>query len=781
MSKPISIDAQARQVYYKIRDRLPTPWGTANPFNMPEGFVESLPEGECDKKGLAERIVEPTHAKWPFSMIRKELVKIKATPLLKKSHQRGYIFFNYLNNESQVDLANFQNGIEGEFYRKRRVNLSEKRSRAFLQSLVNISKLMTRDDSELVSDSEKRKLSRFFLIGKPGIGKTTFLNYLISVYADSILEKERALILRISLNKWASKDADFRTMIATKFRKVYYNDFFSKHKWNIHMDLFRDHVIDKWNCDDNQEKIDALDKEIRKFERGSPKVDEDFLAEMIDYLNQQGGISFIFIFDGLDYVTLDEVHTHKFKEWILQVDENILTSDMFRGAYIVTMRDISFQKALEYRHGSTDEHWRYAKRITIEGCDLGKMINRKLVEARRKIIKATINMRSSGSPYYDKWAWLLGPGVVKRITDDFLTFISIPFVRDVEDKLASINTRSQLENEVIAPGIRALDSITIENYRALMRNINFVSGLFYNIYERDPERSLTRTSLNDRLNRLYARSYNVLRVFIEGRVEVSDYRMPYTYKVENGLSVNITRRKQGMKFVIPPLHNFMDKPVSGLIQYRGLFKIRLLQFLYKCAETRTVNYVLNYFEDNFGYDKNACVYDIDEMLYTQLISVSDIDDYRNRLDCNVHITKLGEYAIFKLINWYIYYEVILDALPLPESLARQIYPINYYWGEASNLDKYNLYKARSVLLFLKYLNYVEEKEKSEFNSRQSLKFEPLREPYTKYFWAISPGVRDRVRSDIIGTFRKDMRTNRSKFMSEFENMSRRNIVNPYLA
>lgn len=776
----VDTGTQAKQVYYRIKDRLPTPWGATNPFDMRESFVEPLPLEGSEHKGVVQRTVEPTHAKWPFNVIRKTLVKIMATPIFKSNHQRNYIFSNYLNNETTADLMNFQNEIEGDFCSKRRVNLSEKRARYFMQSLVNIAKKMCRYEHYLMSDSEILKLSRFFLLGKPGIGKTTFLNYLISVYSDEILEKERVIVLRISLNKWSSTNAKFRKMIITKFRKVYYNYFFSKQKWNIHMDLYRKFIIDKWHYEDNQDKVDSVDNEIKKFERGSPDIDEEFLAEMMQYLMEKKGISFIFIFDGLDYVTLDEVHTEKFKQWILQVDEYILNNDAFRGAYLITMRDISFQKALEYRQGSTDEHWRYTKKITIEGCDLRKMLNRKLGEARKKITTTTYNMKKNNSHLYNEWAWLLENGAAKKITDDFLTFISLPFVKDVEAKLSEICTRNQLENEIIKPGIEALDAITVQNYRALMRNINLVSGIFYNIYVSDPERLLLRTSLNNRLRKLYTRSYHVLRVFIEGRVEISGYRMPYKYDVEGEYFDRVKIKKQGMKFVIPPVHNFMPKPISGFIQYRGLFKIRLLQFLHKSEQLKTVKSVLDFFEQNFGYDKKSCMYDIDEMLYTQLIYVSNNNDYYRRLDCNIHITKLGEYVIYKLINWYVYYEVILDALPLPESVARYIYPISYYWRESSNLDRYDLYKARNVMLFLKYLNYVEEKEKSEFNSRQIVKFQELREKFTKYFWSISPGVQDRVREDIISVFARDLSYNRNKFMGELEKMVNKDIKNPYI-
>jgi hypothetical protein len=139
----------------------------------------------------------------------------------------------------------------------------------------------------------------------------------------------------------------------------------------------------------DNKKINYIKQSINKFRNGESSS-LPFLKELLIFLTIEQKISYIFVFDGLDYITLDEIHTNKFDKWLQQIDNYILSSRALRGTYILTMRDVSFQKALQAKSGSTLEFWREPKKLKIIRVDLESIIDRRL-DHIRKNIKEKIN------------------------------------------------------------------------------------------------------------------------------------------------------------------------------------------------------------------------------------------------------------------------------------------------------------------------------------------------------------------------------------------------------
>ena len=158
-----------------------------------------------------------------------------------------------------------------------------------------------------------------------------------------------------------------------------------------------------------------------------------------------------------------------------------------------------------------------------------------------------------------------------------------------------------------------MESISCGNYRSLMRNLLLVLPYFsYTLKSLPYMDGINKNDQGKRLLELRSRSYYVLRTFIIGKPELDNYRVPFSYQLKGAKGNSIEFVKMGAKFIIPPVHNFVYIIPSKLKdrQYRGFFKIRLLQFLTKCENPRSIKYLCSFFEKHFGYNKEMNKYDI---------------------------------------------------------------------------------------------------------------------------------------------------------------------------
>jgi hypothetical protein len=113
-------------------------------------------------------------------------------------------------------------------------------------------------------------------------------------------------------------------------------------------------------------------------------------------------------------------------------------------------------------------------------------------------------------------------------------------------------------------------------------------------------------------------------------------------------------------------------------------------------------------------------------------------------------------VIDKIIYNYIYYDSSLDALPMPDFLAKEIRPLSFYWKKASNLTSYNLKKTRNILLYLKYLMFVELEEIRYFNRIQSTKTPLKKDKFTDYFTPVMRDIYMSIKEGFIPLFIKDL-------------------------
>jgi len=712
-----------------IQNSIEPIWQNMDIFNLDEPVDRPLPDDKVGKADFKARTsVNPT---FPFDIFYKHLAKLEAGTEYMKRHHATYVFSD---KNMSFEINSLKNDLLGDTCSERVVNINHISINLFIDCLIQLSKEHTFNYHSYPDKKDIIQKTRIFLIGKPGTGKTTFLNYLLSVYEISLVIPQKVMIIRVNLGRYENRKANFQNFILEKFYHVYRNFFWKKKYYRIDLNKFKEKIIEERGIENNKNKIKELDEQIDNFTKNVDKVlDYSFLADMMKYLTDTEEISYIFFFDGLDYVTLAEVHNKIFKQWTDEVVNYLYSKRSFRGSYVIAMRDVSFDRAIRNKLGETANIYKTSKRVKVNTCDFQKVIRKKLLVAKDEIEDLYFKRSRKDQAYKQEFGWL-NEEFLKRIIEDFLTFISVPFITSAEKKISKIKNYRQLKERIHDDGCKAIEKITSGNYRCAMRNIRYVIHHFINAYRIYSYHDLfKKTKIQDRLRNLNSLSYRVLRTFITGLDEAEDYRPPYSYKLVRG---KVEFIKNGSRFIIPHINNFVFIPkkiYDSNTQYRGMFKLRLLQYLINIKRKIIISKVLDFFEENFDYERRYIKRDIEEMIYSQLIDVHTGKKYEKDIDALITTTDLARFILNKLIYHYIYYESTIDSLPMPITVSSCIKPYNLNWQTVS-LAEYVIEKARYSLFYLKFLQYSEANEMKRFEKIQSDKLNSKeRIKFNKYF------------------------------------------------
>lgn len=768
----------AEKAFSTISDSLIDTWTNTDFYYLSEPITRPWPEEKLNSIPFIEdRVVDPMNTQFPFREIAESLVKIMADPEFVNVYKRTYHFKNLLDNEPDVTLKNFKNAITGDICRED-VNLSAKRSKLFLETLTELANTFSFTTYAKMDHTRTIKRTRFFLLGDPGTGKTTFINYLLSVHTEDILVPKKTMLIRIDLNRWIKrKNPNFKELIIEKFYGVYYKYFFKDKKhadWVVDIDNLREYIKKKRNIKDTEiAYIKCLEKDIKNFREGLVDPTNPFKHDLMLYLQEQHGISYIFAFDGLDYVTLGEVSSDLFTKYLDEIDDYILGPKAFDGVYLLVMRKGSYNKALEDKRESSND-WSDLKIVNVKTSKFGDVFESKLNEAKRNILQKLTSWRQIAGPNYYEYAWLNGD-IVTNIIREFKFFLSWPFLSVMEqEEIRQLSSPIDICERATRKGLTVLHKISCGNYRCLMRSLFIIVGHFARCLGSKPEKAMT-WNFKERMKIYNSRQYLVVRSLIVGRIERQDYFTPYSYDYIKSKKELIFVKK-GTRFSIPSINTFAysDKIVKCRPQFRGLIKIRVLQLLEKAETGIGKTSLSDSLVDCLGYNRKYIEYDLKEMLYNQLIHVGDVDHFMDGGDSIITISELGRFVLNTLIYWYIYWEVILDALPMPKALADAITPANIYWETNTDIDFYVILKSKNVLLYLKYLEYC---EKREFVMMEALAKEKANCKTAKLYDGpikmVIPSILKAVKSDLINNFANRIGKNEKLFFTYVERISKR--------
>ena len=186
-----------------------------------------------------------------------------------------------------------------------------------------------------------------FLIGTPGIGKTTFINHLL-FSNKHVFDEKKVIFVRIGLNRDENRHESIKDCLLRQFIHIYRKHYYDKDRFR-----FSDNgLIREWiqycsaKTDMEKANADGYAKDlIKKFQqRRTYDINLGFANALLDYLSKEKECSFLFVLDGMDYVTLDEVHLDDFSNWLTQLPIRLPDEKHLPGLYLVVMREYNYEE-----------------------------------------------------------------------------------------------------------------------------------------------------------------------------------------------------------------------------------------------------------------------------------------------------------------------------------------------------------------------------------------------------------------------------------------------------
>lgn len=597
---------------------------------------------------------------------------------------------NYPDIRENIDLLNMDTELIP-------VNLSPGHAVEFLNFLINRAHTVKK-----IEDKEEAcKLSRFFLIGDLGSGKTTFINYLYSMYAPN-LKAKRIFWVNLDLTKGHHNKENLCSslsfQIAKIFREHYFNNL-SKDEYKDLTNLIKNEFIEPGNSDRGVEEPffnevkynDAFRKYNRPFNKSQEQpYDSKLQAGIRKYIEKK--YDTIYIFDGLDDIDSNV----NFKKTLDQV-KNVLWNENLVGVYLFVMRHDSHSDLRDHR-GKGHEikeltYFKgYGKTLTLFPADFDKIVEGRirfiskywedfLRQRKYIVIPDTITQTQYDEQKlqelinkYKKW---INPISLEAYHDIFMRFVHKGVSFEENEKLSE-------QKWTITESYSVLESIIGTNVRRLIDALKLLHHCFLETVESarlDPQditniyNSLeyddNKTKASNDLWKILAKDYRVIPILLRGS---KGYRHPFNYKKD--LNGSIYRDKDGegnSRIDTYPLIYSVLYPINicnqNLQNYHLLLKCRILQFMQINKDKKVHREdILVYLSENFPYKPEYINMAIKELFDTRHIT-NRPDGQSVQPSFYLRISEIGENQIMNLVEDFNYLRIILDDLLVPQDLV----------------------------------------------------------------------------------------------------------------
>lgn len=642
----------------------------------------------------------------PLKIIYDKFKYISAGPSKAPDFAKTYIYPEdaFLKEKHIIDDVDFNNSVLMDTSIKDLpANISDQWTIQLLDYFVDISR---RCRDEIVKNgtlsSSMMTESICFLVGDPGVGKSCFINYMFSMYADC-LRKEKSIWIRLDLNNPADRNSSFEI----SFRNKTINILKEKYKDEINLDSREvvDYICEEWRVSPESHtiSIEQINTCIQRIITASPytvesKLDNNLVDLILKYLSTKKGYSFIFIIDGLDRVSLDSVQDDKYSKWLHNLIDIISNKRFIAGLYLISIRNISLVDIMTRYNEAA--YITSPKKIHVYPADL-----KKILDAKREHVKEYILEKTSKSEEY-KW---ITPDHIDALFNAVFVYI---FSALLDRGVAGINDTEY--DLFMDTGYKYLEDLCSNNFRALIRLLRNLFGYVFTYYK-DSTLNLINDDIRKKYSPLKGKEYKAKRVLVSAREEVYDYRVAYSYNIENG-EIKF-RKKALLEPFIPNIFNFIDivrKDIKHNMEYRALLKLRIIQYLLNNDKEASMKIIIKHFNEKFGYNTFYLKYEIDEMIYTGVLKPSDDDMFLSGGDYIVVLNPIGKYIIENISADYIYHEIIVDDTPIPRCIEKYIHPVRISMVDT---DTYVAYKLQSVLFFIEALHETERQEEAYFNEK----------------------------------------------------------------
>lgn len=608
---------------------------------------EIIPENEFDRNNN-----HSNNQKEIVKYLQKKLGHYAASP---KKGTVTAIRNTYVFNHSGMPTENSWN----------LANYSLKSKNNFIKHLIKMAKevrktlLANNCSKKGLTDTATEKLhslqTKTVILGERGIGKTTFINYLISVDGSNEsydgFDANKVILVRIDLNKKVDRDLSLLDWLEYQICRIIYNYYqmdskdYHGRKWGFNfsednVDL-KKYLLKTYSSEPNPKKrfeifIEGLS--LTSGHRGTPtKLPSGCFDILYKYLTNEEEVSFLLIIDGLDLLALDADHQDRFKKRIEEL-QSIFQEHNLTGAFLVVLRTSTYDQYLSGLPFNRKPQKYYIEKVDPEKIFQAKihhLSREKVLEPERGLLKA-LNTNS-----------LKEASIVLKILCEELSHF-IAFGLD-DNLLTTPRDKSKKETP-----FKFLKKFFGGNNRAIFEAIsNFISfamKYYGDEFAQEIIESGARSKLSSELKR---RHYIVLEALLLGG-ESPFYHSHYFYTFSKE---KISRGKGRPNSLIMNVFNFpiLDTPKEK-IQNLSTVGVRALQYLQINSDSRTYD-IVNFICNHFKYEENLVISVVEELKFNNFIIHPQESNW-------LRISPIGEFVINELVYNPVYLGFVTQSTPL---------------------------------------------------------------------------------------------------------------------
>ena len=592
-------------------------------------------------------------------------------------------------------------------------------------------------------------MSRYFLVGYVGSGKSTFLNYAFSKYG-AWMTGMQVVWIRIDLTKphlrrrHLSQSLDLQTVRV--FRGYYYDGLTDAQKAELKKDIrsrfklletpVEDGTIDEAINDFTQ----PYDK--KRIDPFNPRVESAIVA----FLERH--FSLIYIIDGLDKLDSEK----DFQKKIEETQDIILGWEKRQHVYLIVMRTRSHVDLIKaYIHKAEQENLsalrKEAKTFYIVPPDLQDMVDKRLewlwtkwesiLEEEKDSIAEhhvgeTVDPKKTVDNIFQSSKWI-SQDTIKAFHNIFLVFIYRGLTsKEYDDTITDWSpqeTYSQLRN-LGGDNFRILFDILMRSFRRFVETLQLLGKhpkdlIEVNHFLMEGRQALGSNStvdvgVNARsiLRDVTRKHYRVVETLTQN-TESGRLRPEYGLDKETGEPFAIRDGENTEGSYIPNVFRVSNvKGVKGQ-QLLLLIKVRILQYLQVSKEVPTRERIMDFLGTQFGYRRKNIDLDLTDLEKESLIG--QIVKWPNGVGSpavSYQITPVGENIINNSISDFNYLAMVASDALVPDEICERFYVLDDH-----DIDKdwfmWNISRIPVVMNFITLLVELEEKERDIYRESES--------------------------------------------------------------
>jgi hypothetical protein len=739
MSKDLSSDLNAILDYYwnvssHDLDSCHRPFeGTYDRLKDREGYYEQY-QDRLFKHNLASEVVfddKDEHLKKYIN----SLSHIPMSPNRKDLFEKFYV----IDNENTDHILN-ELGIKKMVTRNfLSINNNKKRVDSFVKLLIKEAKKLVHYQND-----QDISFAKYVIVGKPGTGKTAFINYLFSMHSDK-LDEEKIIYTRVNLNDVSQESSNLKTRMLSKWLRIFSKYYFGNNRVkdfedskNVIKEIksrlrkakkkyhFADYSDQRFSMliDYFVKKLYKLQyKTFKEYEfnltsctkpiiNGEDPITLDDLLKFTEltmsYVQSVKNWGNIFIFDGFDRMSFDKIQRDLFQSWCNQMKEltSIKDNQYCKSVFLITLRDTSinsffYNNLQDTQKKINSDKGPWYRVLTVEPCTL------------EEVIVSRFNF----------------------LAEKYETLNSNNIMRNIINLLYMCYTKKSPEESLSSSWkdvSKELADLFAYNYRICFKFLRDLLETIYRILcEKENVVDLLQSPPENMelMKAFQGQEWQIMNLLVAGTSKIQPFKNRNTYG-ENGQP-----EYQHVVPIIPNIFNFNEyayntiesRCLSALELAKNEFslgisaneqenklivKYLLLKIIEKTEGAIGVETLIKSMNVNFCKNwKYDLIYEIRELIFSNILSCKKdeavIQDSLSIMQ-NYEIKLTRKYAIIdKILNQSIYYENVLLDTPIERRFKGSLRPLSKY--DRSTTWDYLKEKTTHIIYFINYIKIIQDR------------------------------------------------------------------------